>query len=136
MFNNTMTALINPATNVDLALIDGPTARKTLRASADGALRLSIAHTETKENGAYPTQRSVVRLEKTFQVSESSDVVVGYVQFIMSVPKTVVTSLNATELAAMLVNFLIKSGEDATAGSDDIETADLLAVPRLFAGEP
>lgn len=101
---------------VSLALVDGPTAGKTIRRSADRTHELQIAHQATKENGAYDTQRTNVRLTRNFPVAESSDTVKGYVQFSMSIPLNEVTAAEAKELAARLFNFLF--GESPGVGCD------------------
>lgn len=138
MFNNTVYLLQASSDQIPFALVDGPTNRKTIRASADGAALLTIGHTNTDENGkAYPTQRTVVRLEHTIQVSESSDVVRPYVQFIMSVPKGQVDVDVMRQLTARLANFLIKGDGDETASAEDLAGSEVAAsINRLYAGEP
>lgn len=135
MFNNTVSLIAPGATvpTVVTTLIDGPTNRRTSRAGAAGKLQFSIAHTESKENPGFVTQRSNVRIESVIDVPESDKSVKAYVQFTSSVPKDLMTTVQLQELAARLVNFLM-SGDASPDNS--VQMNELNAVPRLFAGEP
>jgi hypothetical protein len=135
MFTNTVKLVGADSVVRETALIDGPTNRRTLRATADGRVRLSLAHQESNENPGFTNQRSNVRVEQDFVLDDTDKTVKAYVQLTLSYPKDQVTSLQLAELVGMLVNFL-HHGENAAA-SDSVDQ-DLMRplVARLFAGEP
>lgn len=119
-------------------IIEGPVNRRTIRASADGKSLLSIAHTGTKENAGFETQRSLVRLEEKFLHTASGKYVNGYVQFILSLPRDVVGVNLLKRMAGELLNVIVY-GENAGIGGgtvnfDSYETYQIL--DRLYAGEP
>jgi len=120
------------------SLIDGPVNRRTQRASADGRSLLSIAHTSTKENAGFDTQRSLVRLEEKFLHTASGKYVTAYWQSILSVPRDVVSANQCRRMAAELMN-LIVYGENAGIGGGTIDFNAYSAyeiIGRLYAGEP
>jgi phage-related tail protein len=136
MFNNTVKLAKNDAAldHVEVSLIDGPTNRKTLRSSADGLTEFSIAHGESNENPGLVTSRSNVRVSLSKEIADTDKFATGYAQFTMSVPKGSFTAAEAAVIAGRLVNFLIFGDFDEEGGQIDATT--MVALPRLYAGEP
>jgi len=132
MFAN-LIRTITDSVEIDLVLVSSES-RKTNRSSADGVYRISIAHQESNENPGFITQRSTVRLSQLSQVAESDATVTPYVQFTMSVPKGQFTPELAQALSARLVNFLVNSENTSAVAVAD--AAEMLAVARLYTGEP
>jgi hypothetical protein len=136
MYNDTVVLRNGDSANEkSLALIDGPTNQKTLRSSADGALKLSIAHQESNENPGFITRRTNVRVTLSKEVEDTGKSVDAYVQLTISSPKDVVTVVEVQRLAVYISNFLQDKGESAGVDAD-LNSDLLLAVPRLLAGEP
>lgn len=134
MFTTT-NLLKNTSEYIPITLLDGPTNRKTVHGSADGMTRMDIAHQESNENPGLITQRSTVRITNSKEIEDSGKLVNGYVQLTLSVPRAEFSATDVQTLVAQLVNFLTTpSGvyaEGLTAAA-----SDLVAVPRLYAGEP
>ncbi|DAD51911.1 TPA_asm: coat protein [ssRNA phage Esthiorhiza.4_6] len=116
------------------AIGDGPAGRKTSRPSADGKTVLTIAHQDSNENPGFSTQRSTVRIARSFTSSDSDAVVTPYVQFTMSVPKDEVSVAQIEAMVNQLVTFL-KSAENSAEASVHYD-GDYSSIPRLWAGEP
>lgn len=136
-FLNTVTLVVDAANAGDVvtAIVDGPTNRKTIRSSADSLTQLTIAHQESKENGAIPTQRSNVRIETSKEVADTGTFAIGYVQFTMSIPKGVFSVVDTKVLVAQLLNFL-DQGDNSTPIPVVEAATDLSPIDRLYAGEP
>lgn len=136
MFNNTVVLPIGQTQDevVTTTLIDGPTNRRTQRAGSDGKSQFTIAHTESKENPGFVTQRSNVRLEQVIDVPESDKSVKAYVQLTTSIPKEQMSPVQLQKLTAKLINFVLNG--DLATPDVLINHESLQAVPRLYAGEP
>jgi hypothetical protein len=134
MFDNTLT-LTDGAADIATAIIDGPAGRKTLRSSADGVTQLTIAHQDSNENPGYVTQRSNIRVSRSFEIEDTGKSVSAYAQLTLSVPKDTVDEAAAMKLIAMLVNFLALS-EAGAFGSAIMDSASQVGAKRLYAGEP
>jgi len=130
MFLNTV-PLSDSDDTVNVSLIDGPTNQRTTRASADGSMKLSIAHQLTSENGPVETQRSNVRIEISKEIEDTGKTAKGYVQYSQSFPRSVFTAAEAQALASRLVTFLVSESHASIVGN-----GDLLTVARLYGGEP
>lgn len=135
MFGNIINLHDGTATRSVVVVENG--GRRSVRASADGVYKLSIAHQESNENPGFTNQRSVVRLEQRIAVSESDKTVTGYVQLITSVPKDVMTAADLAKLVDALISFIVsEENPDADALPTGVTNTDLGAVPRIYAGEP
>jgi hypothetical protein len=135
MFNNTVSLESATDTNVEVALVDGPTNRKTMRSSPGGDVEFSIAHQESNENPGVPTQRTNVRVSKTFAAIDLVPSAKAYVQFTISCPKEQVSLSSLRPLVDWLLNFLVHGEEPI---DEELVTTDgaTNALARLYAGEP
>jgi len=136
MFNNTV-KVFNSSTDagLSLALIDGPTNRRTLRSSADGNALFSVAHQESNENPGFVTRRTNIRLTTLINVAETEKHAKVYAQFTMSVPHGIeLDALVVQALVAQLVNFLSVPDKTA-AGTVPVVYTGLTAIPRLIGQE-
>jgi hypothetical protein len=136
MFSNTVKLTSNDGTDhtVETVIIDGPSNMKTLRASADGKTVLAIAHQSSNENPGFTTQRSTVRVTKEKSSDDSDATTKCYVQLTTSVPKDQWSAAELATLVSQLVNFIF-SAENGSANVSAVD-AEVLAVPRIYAGEP
>lgn len=148
MFNNTLyvTSAASGGSNLSIALVDGPTNRKTLRSCvvSDKTYELSIGHQASNENPGFDTKRSVVRLGFSKMDAETGKEYTAYVQLILSIPQDVVDATAVEYLVAQLISFLVigdASVMDSTTlltdlGDGDLKGAIAPVVDRLYAGEP
>jgi hypothetical protein len=120
------------AIRTNMALIDGPTNRKTIRSSSDRTVELVVAHQDSNENKGFDTQRTLVRVTRLFEDTATGATVKAYVQFQMSIPYGVVSLADTQRLAVELINLLISGEDPGLAGQ---ESADMLGVSRFYAGE-
>jgi hypothetical protein len=142
MFNNTVHLKADGSTGsavFDLALVDGPTNRKTLRSwvASDAKFDFTIGHQASNENPGYDTTRSVVRFARTSVEPETGKPVTVYAQLIMSHPdSSTVQQADLVLLLAGVISFLQNGGDSAAAQTVD-NVADISAtVARLWAQEP
>jgi len=131
MLNDTL-QLRDDATALAVSLKSWLGPQRTLRSSADGKTELTIGHQASNENPGYDTQRSVVRIQKSFEIEDSGKSVKAYVQFTMSVPKETVTANQMANLVAQLINFLT----DPNQTSGGVGFDDCAGAPLLYAAEP
>jgi hypothetical protein len=138
MLNNTV-YLAKSSTdgeNIAVALIDGPTNQKTLRSSSDGRTQLSIGHQSSNENPGFVTQRSNVRISRSFEIEDTGKSVDAYAQLTLSVPRDEVTAAQLGELVCLLVNMLLTPNLAVDEDGQINGQASLPLVARLYAGEP
>jgi hypothetical protein len=136
MFSNIVNVHPNGVANKAFVIINGPVNQATLRQGSDGLTQLSIAHQATNENPGFETVRSTVRFHKLFEIEETGKTAKGYVQFTMSFPKNVADQDAMAQLAAELVSFLTQTENSGATEDPDIGADALIAIPRLYAGEP
>lgn len=126
----------NDVTELALALFDGPRDRRTERRAADaGQTTLTIAHSDSNENGKVPTQRSNVRVLTSKEIGDTELLAKAYAQLTLSVPKGIFTLADVQKLVAQLLNIVLVGDNTETAAAIDGATG-LYLVPRLYAGEP
>jgi len=138
MFNSTVKMSFINSAQMILALIDGPTNRRTLRSNADGGLKFSVAHQESNENPGFTTSRSNLRLSQTFDVPDTEKQVNAYVQLTFSFPRgTPVISADIQSLLAALINFLVYPDTTTSSAPYQVKlvNTDLVAIPRLIGQE-
>jgi len=133
MFNQPINLRTDDVTAA-LAIIDGPQNRRTLRASADGVIKMSIAHQESNENPGFTNQRSNLRVTESVPLDDTDKTLGAYVQMTWSFPKDHFNADKLRKLTGMMIGFLINA--ENSGGSDGIDHALLTAVTRLHAGEP
>jgi hypothetical protein len=132
MFENTV-KLREESNTTEVVVIDAQ-GRRSLRASADGSIQLSIAHQESNENPGWTNQRTNVRITQKTILEGEDGTVEAYVQFTTSLPKEVVSAEAITQLTKMLICFLALG--DNAAGAEALTSDTLIGVNRLVAGEP
>lgn len=134
MFNNNVILKAGSGSPVTTVLLNGPSNGRTERAALDGSLRFSIAHQASNENRDVKTSRSVVRIERDFQVPDSTGVAKAYVQVVVSHPKDVgATPAVMLAMIEQLVTFF-NWAENPLGEGTSLENAD--TITRLLAGEP
>jgi len=135
MFNNTVILVKQYGDGVgfDTSIINLGDGRSS-RADATGNEQLSIAQTESNENPGFTTKRSNVRILREKTLEGSGKTVKAYAQLTLSVPTDQVTVAEVQEIVTELINF-IRYSENATS-MGLVAPTDLLAIPRLLAGEP
>jgi hypothetical protein len=134
MFENTIN-LKQEGPVVTATAITQTLPQKTIRSSADGTVILTISHQASNENVGFATQRSNVRVSRSYEIEDTGKTVQGYVQFTSSIPKDVMTPTDLLHVANELFSFLLM-------GVNPAEPVELSAydsgatLQRLYAGEP
>jgi hypothetical protein len=125
----------------DLRLIDsemGKSIRIGTLADVSGKARLTISHSESKENKGQVTDRSSIRLEVTRVIEGSTTEVTAQVTVVASLPRAGFTADELSTIAGALFGFCVVDPADTTPESSNAVLADHTSAlfQRVITGEP